>query len=107
MYKCKITVLKRMANQDLIDEYMGDERKTNDVAPCPYCDDGQEYMVENPGVLPEGFCAWAWADINKEVLAITSGGNIAPWIRYPGIAITCCTDGFRPVVFKVERMENV
>ena len=107
MYKCKIIVLKRMANPDLIDEYMGEEHKAKDVAPCPHFEDGQEFIVESPGAIPEGFCAWAWADIHKEVLAITSGGNISPWIKHPGVAITCCTDGFRPVVFKVERMESV
>ena len=59
MYKCKIMVLKRMANQDLIDEDMGEEHKAKDVAPCPHCRDGQEFIVESPGVIPERFRAWA------------------------------------------------
>ena len=33
MYKCKITVLKRMVNQDLIDQYMGDEFRAKQIDP--------------------------------------------------------------------------
>jgi uncharacterized repeat protein (TIGR04076 family) len=29
-----------------------------------------------------------------------------PGIRQPGIIIAGCTDWFRPVIFKVERMAN-
>ena len=103
MKGCKITVLKRMANQDLIDEYMGEESKTDDVVPCNLFEDGQEFIVENWGTVPEGFCGWAWADIHKEVMAISTGADLRPWVKYPGLAITCCTDGYRPVVFKVEK----
>ncbi|MCK4693736.1 MAG: TIGR04076 family protein, partial [Anaerolineales bacterium] len=28
-----------------------------------------------------------------------------PWIKQSGTIITCCTDGLRPVIFKVERIE--
>ena len=61
MNKAKITVLKRMANRDLIEQYMGDEYKARDIAPCSGFEDGQEFLVENPGTIPEGFCGWAWA----------------------------------------------
>jgi uncharacterized repeat protein (TIGR04076 family) len=33
------------------------------------------------------------------------GGNY-PWQEEPGISVTCCTDGLRPVIFKVERIEG-
>ena len=32
------------------------------------------------------------------------GGNM-PWLKEKGTTITCCTDGLRPVIFKLERME--
>ena len=105
MHKCKITVLKRMANQELIDEYMGDEYRARNVAPCDNLEDGQEFTVESPGVPPEGFCAWAWSNIHKEIVAVMSGGDFTPWVKQRGTAIACCTDGFRPVVFKIERIE--
>jgi len=31
------------------------------------------------------------------------GGDF-PWMRQRGTMITCCTDGLRPVVFKLERV---
>jgi uncharacterized repeat protein (TIGR04076 family) len=33
------------------------------------------------------------------------GGNFDPWVKEKGTAIACCTDGYRPVVFKIEAIE--
>ena len=99
----KITVLRRMANPDIVEEYMGDECKT-DVWPCGAFEDGQEFLLENADGPPEGFCAWAWTDIHKYVLTIACGGDFSPWVREKGTAIACCTDGYRPVVFKIEAL---
>ena len=105
MNKCRVTVLKRMANRDLIERYMGDETRAKNIAPCTNFYDGQSFLVDNPGTPPEGFCGWAWANIHKEIVAIMSGGDFQPWVNQPGMMIACCTDGFRPVVFKIERVE--
>jgi uncharacterized repeat protein (TIGR04076 family) len=104
MHKCKITVLKRTINQDIIDEYVKAEVAER-LVPCEHLDDGQEFMVEFPFAPPEGFCPWAWADIRKEVMAVMRGGTFDV-NKDPNIAITCCTDGYRPVIFKVERVEE-
>ncbi|RLB26553.1 MAG: TIGR04076 family protein, partial [Deltaproteobacteria bacterium] len=29
-----------------------------------------------------------------------------PWLKQKGVAIACCTDGLRPVIFKLERIED-
>ncbi|MCJ7622847.1 MAG: TIGR04076 family protein [Anaerolineaceae bacterium] len=102
MSKCKITVVKRTINQDLIDEYVSDTRK--DFGLCQVYEDGQEFVVENFPSRPDGFCDWAWADIQRDVVAVMFGGSF-PWIQDLRTAITCCTDGFRPVIFKVEMIE--
>jgi uncharacterized repeat protein (TIGR04076 family) len=102
MAKCKITVVKRSINQELIDEYL---RKTGeDVGRCTAFEDGQEFTVERFPSKPEGFCDWAWASIHRDVAVVMFGGEY-PWMERPGIGITCCTDGFRPVIFKVERVD--
>ena len=44
MPKCKITVLKRTLNQDLIDEYLEDAYK--DHGPCQCFEDGQIFIIE-------------------------------------------------------------
>jgi uncharacterized repeat protein (TIGR04076 family) len=107
MPKCKITVLKTTIKQDLIDEYLEDAYK--DIGPCECFTDGQEFVIESQeelSVVPEGFCAWAWADIRKDILTVALGGDM-PGFRRRGTVITGCTDWFRPVIFKVERTENV
>jgi len=102
MSKCKITVVKRTINQDLIDEYLSDTRES--LGLCQAYDDGQEFIIESFPLKPEGFCDWAWADIHRDVVAVMFGGSYS-WINQSGTAITCCTDGLRPVIFKVERIE--
>lgn len=102
MSKCKITVVKRTLNQDLIDQYVSKAR--GDFAQCQVYEDGQEFLIEDFPLKPDGFCDWAWADIHRDVVAVMFGGSY-PWIEQPGTAITCCTDGLRPVVFRVEAIE--
>lgn len=104
--KCKITVLKRIVHQDIIEKYLDDEYKS--TGPCECFQDGQEFIIESEADLqqiPEKFCDWAWADIRKDILTVAFGGNM-PGMKERGTIITGCTDWFRPVVFKVERMEN-
>ncbi len=103
MPKCKITVLKRTINRDLIEEYIID--LYHDINLCERFKDGQEIIIDpNLASVPEGFCDWAWADIRKDIMTIASGGNIIG-MKQNGTVITGCTDWFRPVIFKVERLE--
>ena len=104
--KCKIIVLKRTINQDLIDEYI-DEKYSNHMKPCEIFKDNQEFILEGETALsqpPADFCAWAWADIRKDILTVAVGGDM-PGMKHRGTVITGCTDWFRPVIFKVERIE--
>ena len=103
MAQCKITVIKRMLNKDLAEEYI-----KNPVEPCPFFKDGQEFIVPF-SQKPEGFCDWAWNDISKIVVSLARGGNFSSdifdgWMKDDKSMIACCTDGIRPVVFKVERI---
>ena len=100
--KCRVTVLKRTINQDLINEYLDDELR--DIGLCECFRDVQEIIIDDHSTVPENFCASAWADIRKDILTIAIGGNM-PGIRQHGTLITGCTDWFRPVIFKVERMD--
>ncbi|MBN1799400.1 MAG: TIGR04076 family protein [Spirochaetales bacterium] len=98
--KCKITVLKRMINKELADEYLTD----NKLTACDMFTDGQEFIAKDAFSIPEGFCSWAWADMRGYILATTTGGSF-PWMRRQQAVIACCTDGLRPVVFKIERTD--
>ncbi len=106
MSKCKITVLKRTINRDLIEEYLDDAYQES--TPCEVLRDGQEFLLEGFeafATVPEGFCHWAWADIRDDILAVATGAN-SPGLKKPGTVITGCSDWFRPVIFKIERMED-
>ena len=98
MAQVKITVVKRMTNPDLNEAY-----GHNIGLVCDRFADGQEFLLDRLNA-PQGFCSWAWADIQRDVAIMFAGGNL-PWMKHPGTAITCCTDGLRPVVFKVERVD--
>ncbi|MEW6355254.1 MAG: TIGR04076 family protein [Planctomycetota bacterium] len=96
--KIRITVVKRLFHKDLADEHC-----THEWKPCNRLSDGQEFVSEGAN-MPEGFCSWAWADIQKYVLTLARGGNLLGVKE--GRFVTCCTDGFRPVVFTLERIES-
>jgi len=104
MTKCKITVLKKIFNKELVDEYCSLELPEQCLG-CPHFSVGEEYEVENHNEVPCGFCSWAWADIQKDVTTVMFDGSF-PWIKQQGVSIACCTDGLMPVVFKIERIET-
>jgi uncharacterized repeat protein (TIGR04076 family) len=101
--KCKITVLKRTLHQDLANEYLDDSYK--DMGLCECFEDGQEIVIDPGAGVPEGFCAWAWADIRGDIMTVAYGGSM-PGMKQRGTLITGCTDWLRPVIFKVERMDS-
>ena len=95
--KVKILVLKKMNSGEIREEY------GRNVQECTDLKIGDEFIVENL-CMPNGFCSWAWADIQRDVVHLALGGDF-PWIKKKGTTISCCTDGLRPVVFKIERTE--
>lgn len=103
MPQCKITVLKRTFNQDFVDTYKSEDA-AQQIGPCSIFQDGQEFDLEQPWDIPEGFCNWAWADIRQYVYAACLGGEF-PRAK-DNTFVTCCTDGFRPVFFKVEGIKE-
>ena len=101
--KCKITIIKRTINRDLIEKYAMDEYK--DVKLCEQFEEGQTFIVEDISRVPENFCAWAWADIRKDLLSLATGSNM-PGFKQKGIAVTGCSDWFRPVYFEIKRLDD-
>lgn len=100
--KCKITVLKRSLNKDLVDEFLSPKEE---FKRCECFQEGQEFIVESPFAPPKNFCTWAWGDIKQDILALMSGANYY-WVKQKGTTISGCTDWFRPVIFKIERIEE-
>ncbi len=104
MAKVKITVIKKISVKDLFGDNppnYNDERVTPD---CNRFEVGQEFIVDSPACPPD-FCGWAFADIQRNISHILFGGDY-PWMKDKGVDIACCTDGLRPVIFKIERIED-
>jgi uncharacterized repeat protein (TIGR04076 family) len=99
--RLKITVLRRFAPDEVFDS---PPVEGGAVDVCGVYEDGQVFYVEQDGRIPEGFCGWAWDDIYKDVQTLRFHGNFS-WFGEPGVSVNCCTDGLRPVVFKIERVD--
>lgn len=104
MARVKITVLKRIDPKAVFGEEVPINPMTGkEWEVCSSFEEGQEFIVEETGDKPDGFCAWAWHDIYKDMSVLKFGGNF-PWVE-EGEMVTCCTDGLRPVSFKMKRLE--
>ena len=105
MTKVKITVIKKFSPIDVFGHEVYSTSGTK-IVKCGAFEEGQEFIVEHIEKMPEGFCGWAWRDIYKDLSVLNFGGNFWPNWMNPGEMFTCCTDGVRPVTFKLERLEE-
>jgi uncharacterized repeat protein (TIGR04076 family) len=99
--KVKITVLKRFSSSEVFKK-----SPVTPVSPLGACElfrEGQEFIVGEDLKMPEGFCTSAWVSIYGNVRLLGFGGDL-PWFQEKGVAVNCCIDGLRPVIFKLERI---
>lgn len=96
-YAVKITVLKKLFHGDAIELYTDNPEKWS---PCKKFEIGDSFLVDSqtPWDKPQGFCGWAWADIQKMVWGMSRGG--------PKRFVSSCTDGYRPVIFLLEQIKQ-
>jgi uncharacterized repeat protein (TIGR04076 family) len=98
----KITVAKKLSTKDVFGS--SPPRISKDVeSACPRFKEGDTYVSEK-GSCPQGFCSWAFADIQRDIAHLRFGGSY-PWMQEQGVAYSCCTDGLRPVIFRLERLK--
>ena len=96
-HQVRITVLKKYFHREFIEKYAADPERWTE---CKRFEVGQQFVTskEFPWEMPEGFCGWAWADIQKLVYGMARGGQ--------DVFVTCCTDGYRPVIFKLDKVKD-
>lgn len=100
-YDVKITVAKKLSVQDVFGSSPPAISKELDQV-CTRFKEGDTFVSEK-GACPQGFCGTAFADIHRDITHLRFGGNY-PWLQEQGVAYSCCTDGLRPVVFRLERL---
>ena len=101
MKKVKITAMRKVCHEDLIDKYENPIQHACDV------EVGQIWISEN-GEKPEGFCDSAWDSVRPFVQTLACGGGnfFDSWMKDPCSAMISCNDGFRPVSFYLEVMQD-
>jgi len=100
--KMKITVVKGFTAEEVFDGEVPDHFPEEFESPCPKYHVGSEWVMESVD-CPDGFCSWAWADIQKDVADMWFGG---PTWKGRNPNYFSCTDGMKPVIFKVELLEE-
>jgi len=100
IHKVKITVLRRFHPSEVFE--ISPVTSKTPFGKCDTFEDGQELIVENMN-MPKGFCNTAWLSIYSNVRLLSLGFDL-PWFKEKGVAVNSCIDGFRPVIFKLERI---
>ena len=101
MKKVKITVMRIACYRDLMDKYENPLEHPCDMQ------EGQIFIA-NGWKKPDGFCDSAWDTISSFVMTLAHGGeNIYDgWMKNRKSAMISCNDGFRPVSFLLETLDE-
>jgi len=101
MKKCKITVMRMVHYDDLMAQY------ENPIAHACDLQEGQIFIA-NGWQKPEGLCDSAWDSMSAFVLTLSHGGEdiYEGWMKNKKSAMISCNDGFRPVSFLIEALEE-
>ena len=101
MKKCRITVMRMARYEDLMERYENPMDHPCDLR------EGQVF-VANGWQRPERLCLSAWETMSPFVLALSHGAEdfYQGWMRNKKSAMLSCNDGFRPVSFLLEALEE-
>ncbi|MBE6903842.1 MAG: TIGR04076 family protein [Ruminococcaceae bacterium] len=101
MKSVKITVMKTARYDDLIEKYEN---------PIKHACNMKEGMVFIARAFekPQGMCDSAWESMSSFVMALSYGAEdfYDGWMKNKKSAMISCNDGFRPVSFLLETMED-
>ena len=101
MKKVRITVMKTACYQDLIDKYENPILHACDMV------EGQTFIA-NGWQKPDRFCDSAWDSVSAFVMTLAHGGEdfYDGWMKNKKSAMISCNDGFRPVSFLLEALDE-
>ena len=97
----RITAVRQTVYPDLTAQYENPIDHPCDVTV------GQVF-VSRDGGCPEGLCPEAWGSMERFVVALSEGGGdfFDGWMKDPHSAMISCNDGFRPVSFLLETIDD-
>ena len=124
-HKCKVTVIDKKLYPELQQRYCADPQS----GPCPCYNVGDEFVFARYGAADDfwhigagtlrtpgasgtaggaglAHCSEAWDAIARYIYTALQGGSIMRgWMNDERVMIACCSDGTRPVIFKIERLD--
>lgn len=101
MKKCRITVMRKTQYWDLMERY------ENPISHACDMEEGQVFLA-NGWIKPDGLCDSAWESMSAFVMTLAHGGGnfYDGWMKNEKSAMISCNDGFRPVSFLIEALEE-
>lgn len=126
-HKVKVTVIDKKLFPELQIEYCADPNS----GMCPCYNVGDEFVFERYETVDDFWhmglntlkqtsnvagkiagskefphCSEAWDAISRYIYTGLQGGSIMRgWMNDERVMIACCSDGTRPVIFKIERLD--
>ena len=124
----KLTVIDKKCYPELQQQYCADAQ----AGPCPCYNVGDTFLFRrdetrddywhmgldtlvhtgaDPATVAGGpamlHCSEAWDAISRYIYASLQGGSIMRgWMQAENTMIACCNDGTRPVIFRIERIDE-
>ena len=101
MKKVRITVVRMARYDDLIEKYENPIEHACDMQL------GQVFIADG-WAKPDGFCDSAWESSSPFVMTRAHGGEdiYDGWMKNKKSAMISCNDGFRPVSFYIEALDE-
>ena len=101
MKKVSIRVMRAADYADLREQYENPIQHACDLK-------AGQVLIANGWSKPEGLCESAWETMSPFVMTLAHGGEnfYDGWMKNPKSAMISCNDGFRPVSFLIETLDE-
>lgn len=101
MKPCRIRVMRISEYKDLMAQYELPLKHACDMK------EGMEFITDGEH-CPKGFCESAWMSLYPFVMTLSCGGThiFGNWMKNQASAMVSCNDGFRPVSFLIEVIQE-
>ncbi len=101
MRRCRITVMRIACYRDLMERYENLIQHACDMK------EGRVFITDG-WKKPDGMCDSAWETLSPFVMTLAHGGEdiYDGWMKDKRSAMISCNDGFRPVSFYIEALDE-
>ena len=109
LIEISFSLLETKCFRELQEKYLADPKS----GPYPFFKPGDTFVLKRTPqqddfyhMMNGKFCGEAWDVVSRYVYTALQGGSIMKeWTNDDRVMITCCNDGTRPVIFKIERID--